>query len=455
MIRQHRAVDDEREDEVNKCMTLLKSYESHNPNDITGLLTGMANFLHAFCTSRPVHELAKQIWTLKKQLQHFPFDVNEHSKAIEALTILFVHSMESMVEREEKEYRREKRRMGQKRKKEWDFIPSHSRLPHEYTHGNEYESESAISHSQYHPSGYGETWEESAMNMDDFDLNQPNSSMREEEIGWEEGGEDMPLLEEEDGSGRYSGGLRGRGGGEKRREVKTSKDEKVEDRRYEGGLRGVRNVCISPSKSIIITNPSDHRFVPVSQRRVVTINKEKPIKVAIQRRVITASPSKIILNRVITPPRREGSTIGLGKPNIPQENNMLAKICPKSSRAQKFGVDNQGSSFISRSRARISGMISEREDEEERNMIEERKTTSLEETVVESRKKEVKNELHDGRLTNNPTEATFNTNLSETWWAMEARRSGASLLSNRMVRLNEKKKKETTESTESMEEAKN
>lgn len=53
--------------------------------------------------------------------------------------------------------------------------------------------------------------------------------------------------------------------------------------------------------------------------------------------------------------------------------------------------------------------------------------------MVESRKKEVKNELHDGRLTNNPTEATFNTNLSETWWAMEARRSGASLLSNRML----------------------
>lgn len=41
-------------------------------------------------------------------------------------------------------------------------------------------------------------------------------------------------------------------------------------------------------------------------------------------------------------------------------------------------VPFQGSSFISRSRARISGMISEREDEEERDVTEERKTTSLE-----------------------------------------------------------------------------
>lgn len=45
-------------------------------------------------------------------------------------------------------------------------------------------------------------------------------------------------------------------------------------------------------------------------------------------------------------------------------------------------VPFEGSSFISRSRARISGMISEREDEEERNMIEERKTTSLEVTLM-------------------------------------------------------------------------
>ncbi|GMR36791.1 hypothetical protein PMAYCL1PPCAC_06986, partial [Pristionchus mayeri] len=419
MIRTQQIPDKGREEDVINRMAELKSYSSLHSNDISGLVLGMAAGMETLCLSKPVQELSKQIWALKRQLQIFPVDVNEHSKAIEALATMFVHTMELIVEREEKGRRKEK--------KQSEFIPSsHNTLQRSslsHGHHNQYDRESStqsLAQSMYQQGGYGERWEESRMDMNDFNLNRSHSSVDggEEENGWVDGGEEMPLLYEEyiEGRRRCSGGLCEEEGG------------KNVERRYGGGLRGRRTSSISPTKNTIHSN-SDPKLVSVPQIRIDGL-----VKARITRKGISASPNKKILKGMEMKIKREGSTIGTGKPNIMHENSILVKICPKSSSAQKYGVDCQGSSFISRSRARTLGMLPESEDNETRKeVIHERKTTALEETVVESRKKkEVKAELHDGRLVKNPVEATFNSNLSETWWAMGARRDGASLLSNRL-----------------------
>lgn len=436
-------------------MAMLKSYESRNPNDMTGLLSEMANFLHAFFVAKPVHELAKHMWTLKRQLLHFPYNVNEHSKAIEAIAILFVHSMEPVVEREEKEEKRAKRSIG-RRGKQWDFIPSqsqsHSHNVQSSLRTNELSSDferppssstrplSSLSQPPFNQSGNEETWEESTMDMDEFNLNRPRREETEEERTWEDDGDEMPLLEEEEGERRYSGGLRGRGTqGVRREEGKTDDDR--EERRYGGGLRGGRTAPTTPSTTVSLTSPLK-KMVPTPQRRII-VNRERPMKVAIIRRSIPTSSGKITLKKVGTLIRREGSTIGMGKPNIAHENHLLLKICPKSARLE-CGVDMEGSSFIARSRARTSGMMQEIEGNGGRNESDvhnrEKGGHSLEETMIESRKEEMKKELHDGRrYTTNAVEATFNSNLSETWWATESRNSGATLLSYRLNRTTQRK----------------
>ncbi|GMT16900.1 hypothetical protein PFISCL1PPCAC_8197, partial [Pristionchus fissidentatus] len=446
MSSRHRISEDQRGEDVEKYVRMLKMYESTNTNDISALLSGMANVLNALYHNKPVQELNTQLWALQGQLRNVPYDVNEHSKAIEALASLFAHSIEVVVEKEEKMKEKDKRKIGRKSAtfKETEFVPSqshHTPSSYETPSQPQYPAETPtrpLSSIQYQP--YEETWE-STMDINEFDLNQPLPSTMDAQGDWDEDVSEMPLLEEEEEEeGRYSRGLRRGTGGAERIERKKEEDVRVEGR-YGGGLRGKINTPITPSKGFG-DGGSEQRFVPVSQRRVMVtkqhVQQHRPVKIAIVRRGISTSPSKISLKK--TPVAKpEGSAIGMGKPNVARENYLLSRICPQSVNAQKSGgVDNQGTSFISRSRARISGLIREERRDSPRLMEPKKDEVSLEESVIESRKR-VKEDLHDGRKTRDPTEATFNTNLSETWWALESRLGGPSLLSQRMKRLSEKK----------------